>query len=142
MNADRFNELNAVLERARRRGPATPITEKQLLGLQHRWSTALAARLDAAIEFAGSRPLIDAVAEAWRNLATEQSTLRAVLDHGERYSAMLAEALSGEFEMLALAAGLAGPDEPATRVGPLGRAYRDLIRSEPTPLDPAALCLA
>ena len=51
--ASTYEELNAVLERARR--PAAQpvaVTDAQLVGLQYRWATALSARLDEAIEFA------------------------------------------------------------------------------------------
>lgn len=47
-----------------------------LLALQHRWSNHLAARLDQAT--ADGTPFED----AWRELAAEQPTLRAILDAG------------------------------------------------------------
>lgn len=125
-----YAELNALLERARLQ-PRTSrsISDDQLLALQTRWTRALSARLDQAIEFAGSRPLVEVVAEAWRRQCVDQATLRGVLDQAESRCPGLAAAMGTEFRYLALAAGLVGLDgatEDAVRVG---REYRDRIRS-------------
>jgi hypothetical protein len=106
-----------------------PISDDQLVQLQCRWTNALTARLDYAIEFAGSTPMVEAVASAWRELAAEQTILRAVLDAAEERSPALAAAMSTEFRFLALAAGLARVDDPAEEAIRLGRDYRNLIRA-------------
>lgn len=125
-----YTELNAVLERARRQPrTSTSISDDQLVALQARWTRALSARLDQAIEFAGSRPLVEMVAEAWRRQGIDQAILRGVLDQAESRCPALAAAMGTEFRYLALAAGLIGLDgatEDAVRVG---RDYRDRIRS-------------
>ena len=130
-----YRELNEILERAARSG-AVPVTAAQALGLQQRWTAALSARLDAAIEFAGNRPLTDAVAHAWHELAAEQRTLRGLLDAAEDFP-LLTEARRAEHRMLALAAGLAALDDPSHVAAGRGLRYRTLIRAGVTDL-PAA----
>lgn len=122
-----YRELNEILERAGRSG-AVLMTDAQALGLQQRWTAALSARIDAAIEFAGNRPLTDAVAHAWHELAAEQPVLRGLLDAAED-SPVLTEARRAEHRMLALAAGLVGLDDPADVAAGRGSRYRDLIRT-------------
>jgi hypothetical protein len=130
-----YAELNAVLDRARRTSvTGTPVTDQQLLALQHRWTTALSARLDQAIEFAGAEPLTDSVAGAWHTLAADHATLRAVLDAHEATSPALAKAQRGEFLMLAMAAGLTGLDDRSERAVTIGRSLRDQIRTGRTEL--------
>jgi hypothetical protein len=124
-----YRELTALLAEAGRAGDVRA-TDPQLLGLQHRWTTALSARLDAAIEFAGDRLLTDAVAHAWQALAADQPDLRRLLDAAES-SPVLTEARRAEHRMLALAAGLAELDDPADVAAQRGLGYRDLIRAEP-----------
>lgn len=127
--AGQAEALNAILDQARRSGIPTSISDEHLVQLQHRWTNALTARLDHAIERAGSAAvLLDAVASAWRELAAEQPTLRLVLDTAEERSPALAEAMSTEFRFLALGGGLAGVDDPADEAIRLGRAFRDLVR--------------
>jgi hypothetical protein len=138
-----YRELNAVLDQARRpSGTSVTPTDDQLVALQTRWTTALSARLDAAIEFAGDHSLVDAVATAWRELAKAQPVLRAVLDRAEENSDVLESALHRELRMLALASGLAGLSDPAERATSAGRTYRELIRSGRAPLTGESLTAA
>lgn len=99
--------LDAVLRRARR-DPTAPLVfddlpearrlfgsaDGVLLALQQRWTTALAARLDQAIE-ADTDPH-----EARARLAAEQPTLRAVLDAGAARSSALRDTQRGERRMV------------------------------------------
>ncbi|WP_051341544.1 hypothetical protein [Pseudonocardia spinosispora] len=134
-----YAELNAVLDQARHKPAATlrslPVSDEQLVRLQHRWTTILSARLDNAIEFAGSEPLTDPVAAAWRQLAADQKELRALLDAKESESTSLAGSLDREFRMLAMAAGLIGVDDRSDEAVRIGRSLRDLIRAGHTNLD-------
>jgi hypothetical protein len=125
-----YAELNAVLELAARPSH-TPIaiTEDQLVALQVRWAAALSARLDQAIETGGAEPMTDVVAAAWHRLAADQPALRAVLDSAAPGSTRFGQAQAKEFQMLALATGLAGLDEPVERAVAAGKAFRELIRS-------------
>jgi hypothetical protein len=125
-----FAQLNAVLDRARRpSAQPVPVTDAQLVGLQHRWATALSARLDQAIEFARPKQEAHAVAQAWRALANDLDTLRGVLDQNEASSAALAKAMGMECRMLAIASGLTGLDAPTGESVRLGRTFRDAIRA-------------
>ncbi|MDT7610215.1 hypothetical protein ACTXG6_21530 [Pseudonocardia sp. Cha107L01] len=126
-----YAELNAVLDQARRPSahPA-PVTDAQLLGLQHRWATALSARLDEAIEFTQLGQEVQAVAGAWRTLATDLDTLRGVLDAHEADSPELTRSLRVEYRMLAMAAGLAGLQTPVDEAARVGREFRELIRTD------------
>jgi cephalosporin hydroxylase len=131
-----YAELNAVLDQARNQ-PANELTAvdtAQLLGLQRRWTAALSARLDQAIEFAAGEPLTDAAAAAWRKLAEEYPTLRAVLDSYEHRNPALAEAMAYEFRILAMGAGLVDPYDRSEQPVRIGRGLRELIRSGRTAL--------
>ena len=128
--ASSYAELSSVLERARTdlAHPA-PITDVHLLGLQHRWSTALSARLDEAIEVASSGKEREAVAAAWHTLAHDLDVLRTVLDRHQATSPALIDAQGAEFRMLALAAGLASLDTPTSTAVDLGRLFYASIRT-------------
>lgn len=137
--APTYAELNAILDQARRPSSSpTPVTDAQLLGLQHRWTTMLSARLDQAIEDAEYGKLAEATADAWRRLAAEQPVLRGVLDSGLRRSEVLVDALDGELRMIGLAAGLVGVDAPEHRAVRVGREFRDSFTGTPAPLHQVA----
>jgi hypothetical protein len=126
-----FRELNAILDQAGQDPQwIAAISDDQLCALQRRWTTALLSRLDQAIEFAGPEPLIDTVGSAWRRLADEQATLRAVLDAAEPRSAALGTAMRAEFRYLALALGSVSVHDPDEEAIAQGRAQRDRIRTE------------
>lgn len=72
--------------------------------------------------------LADAVVGAWHRLAADMHTLRRVLDAHETASPALVHALSGEYRMLATAAGLATLNTPAGQTIEAGRALRQQIR--------------
>ncbi|OZM70034.1 hypothetical protein CFN78_27590 [Amycolatopsis antarctica] len=147
----RRDVMDAVLRRARR-DPAGPLpfaevpgatgmfgTETDLLlALHHRWSLLLAGRLRAAIgdaaDVGGDGTHVDEVSRAWRATAEQHSTLRAVLDAGVgRYPAELLPVHEAEHRMLALAAGLAEPGEPAAETARIGGAFVALLRAGPAP---------
>jgi len=141
--ASTYEELNAVLDRARRpSAQPVPVTDAQLVGLQYRWTTALSARLDEAIEFAHPKQVADAVARAWHALASDLDTLRGVLDQNEASSTALAHALRAEYRMLAVASGLTDLETPTEESVRVGRGFRDAIRAgnngRPRALDQAS----
>jgi hypothetical protein len=133
--ATSYAQLNAVLDQARR-SPAhsVPVTEAQLLALQHRWTTALSARLDHAIETTAPGDDAEMVTRAWRGLAKDLAAMRAVLDAHEAHSPALADALRTEYRILAMGAGLAGPDTPADAAARAGRELRERIRPSAQPV--------
>jgi hypothetical protein len=133
----RRDAIDAVLERARR-DPAAglPVTEvaevfagpaELLPALHHRWLRALTGRVEVALCEAGADP-VDAVSAAWHATAAEHPVLRRLLDEHAGDPA-LRPALEGEQRMLALAAGLAGPGEPAGEVSGAGAAFLALLRA-------------
>lgn len=129
-----FAQLNAVLDQARRSSAhSVPVTEAQLLALQHRWTTALSARLDDAIETTEPGDDVEMVARAWRGLAKDLAPMRAVLDAHEPHSPALADALRTEYRILAMGAGLADPDTSANVAARAGRALRERIRPSAQP---------
>lgn len=125
-----YSELNTILDQARREPDSVDsISDDQLCALQRRWTTALMSRLDQALESAGPEPMIGTVSAAWRQLAGEQVTLRAVLDGAEPRSAALGAAMRAEFRYLALAVGSVGVHDTHEEAIRRGRAHRDLIRT-------------
>lgn len=102
-----------------------------LLALQHRWTLLLTARLELAMldaDTGGDR--VDAVANAWRELAGAEPVLRRVLDaHLDDAEPEHTRAVEYEHRMLALWSGLAEPTEPAGEAARIGRALAGLLRS-------------
>lgn len=144
----RRDALDAVEEHARRNPAATlPFAEVPgvaeifaspadlALALHHRWSLKLTGRVGLALADAERDPgidRVDAVAAAWRSTAREFPALRRLLDVAtEAHGAALRPAVEGEQRLLALAAGLADPAEPADEIGRIGAAFLALLRSTP-----------
>jgi hypothetical protein len=114
---------------------AFPSREDLALALQYRWTQALTGRLDVAMVDAERFADVDhvgAVATAWRTTASRHPALRRLLDSyraeaGPRFRA----AIRAEQRMMALAAGLAGHDEPAAEAARVGAAFLALVRESP-----------
>jgi hypothetical protein len=121
-----YAALSALL--ARSVGRSVRVRDDQLRALRRQWNAALSAQLDSAIEFAGGRPLREAVADAWARLAEHQPELRAVLD-AHATEAGGDAAADHESRMLALAAGLVDLDDSPNRAARLGSSYLAEIRS-------------
>ncbi|MTD58290.1 hypothetical protein [Amycolatopsis pithecellobii] len=104
--------------------------EQLLLALQHRWNRLLSGYLRT--EFEGeTTDHVEAVTRAWRRAVRANRTLRAVLDaHVADYPAprRMHEA---EQRMLAVAAGMADPGEPAEELTKVGAAVTALLRHGP-----------
>lgn len=105
------------------------------LALQYKWSQVLQGRVSAALNDAERTPDIDhvdAVAAAYRTAAATRPVLRELLEaHAGHCDATFREALRAEQRMLAYAAGLAEPDEPADETARIGAAFTALVRSGP-----------
>jgi len=122
----RLNEL--VVRSAGRPRAELAITDEQAMALYRRWNTALAARLDYALEFQGMRSGRDAVADAWLNLEQDESTLRALLDQCADRVAVRA---SVEYEayIMAAGAGLIDLDDTFQRGARTGLTYLAEVRA-------------
>ena len=122
----RLNEL--VVRSAGRPRAELAITDEQAMALYRRWNTALAARLDYALEFQGMRSGRDAVADAWLNLEQDESTLRALLDQCADRVAVRA---SVEYEayIMAAGAGLIDLDDTVQRGARTGLTYLAEVRA-------------
>ncbi|HEX4705296.1 MAG TPA: hypothetical protein VH352_24425 [Pseudonocardiaceae bacterium] len=109
--------------------------ESLALALQYKWSLVLTGRIGAALTNAERTPDIDqveAVAAAWRTAARQQPALRDLLDgYTPEAGAEFHRALQAEQRMVAFAAGLAEPGEPADETARIGSAFLALVRSTP-----------
>ncbi|HEX5118878.1 MAG TPA: hypothetical protein VFW65_27145 [Pseudonocardiaceae bacterium] len=114
---------------------AFPSREDLALALQYRWSRALAGRLDVTLVDAERFADVDhvgAVAAAWRATARRHPALRRLLDSYRAEAGPLFRAeVEAEQRTMALAAGLAGHDEPADEVTRVGAAFLALVRETP-----------
>jgi hypothetical protein len=107
--------------------------ESLALALQYKWSQVLMGHIAAALVDADHDiDQVEAVATAWRTAARQQPALRDLLDG---YTAEAGEefhrALRAEQRMVAFAAGLAEPGEPATETARIGAAFLGLVRGTP-----------
>lgn len=109
-----------------------------LLALHYQWMQVMTGQLRAELGLPedGDRPAgedgrdpSDGAARAWRRAADEHTTLRAVLDANlERYPDVGFGALERERRVLAIAAGLAEPDEHPAEAAKVGAAFLALTR--------------
>ncbi len=116
--------------------------ESLALALQYKWSQVLMGRVAVALTDADRTPdtdQVEAVATAWRLAARQQPELRNVLDNytatqigtaGDEFR----RALRAEQRMVAFAAGLAEPGEPADETARIGAAFLALIRGPRQPV--------
>lgn len=109
-------------------GITDEITDEQAKALYRRWNTALAARLDYALEFQGRRPGWDAVADAWLSLEHDEPTLRALLDQCSDRGGVRAS-VDYEAYIMAAAAGLIDLDDTFQRGARTGQAYVAEVRA-------------
>jgi len=109
--------------------------ESLALALQYKWSQILMGHIAAALVEADHTPDIDqveAVAAAWRTAARQQPALRDLLDgYTPEAGKQFRDALKAEQRMVAFAAGLADPAEPATDTARIGAAFLALVRGTP-----------
>ena len=112
--------------------------ESLALALQYKWSQALMGRIAVALTDADQTEDIDqvvAVATAWRLAARQQPALRDLLDtHTSDAGDEFRGAVRAEQRMLAFAAGLAEPSEPADETARIGAAFQALIRAPRQPI--------
>jgi hypothetical protein len=103
------------------------VSPEQAVALYRRWNTALAARLDEALEFVGARSAAEAAEDAWHRLTSDQPELRALLD---RHAAQteLRPLIEHECYLLALGAGLIGLDAPRHLGVRRGQVYLERVR--------------
>lgn len=110
--------------------------ESLALALQYKWSMVLMGRIGVALIEVDRTPEIDqveAVAGAWRMAARQEPALRDLLDtYTSDAGAEFHRALLTEQRMVAYAAGLAEPGDPADEVAAIGAAFLGLVRGPRT----------
>lgn len=92
-----------------------------LVALQRRWEVALGTRIEMELE-CGEDELAEDIAEAWRELATDQPGLRRMLDFYAGHPA-LRSAVATEHQLVAVAAGLASFDTPLSLADEIGEKF-------------------
>ena len=109
-----------------------------LLALHHRWSQLLTGHLRAELSHARDGEHADAVARGWQAAAGTHPTLRAVLDqHLDTEDAPheLRAMRETDLRTLAIAAGMARPEDPAEEVTRIGATFLSLTveAAQPVP---------
>ncbi|AIJ25242.1 hypothetical protein [Amycolatopsis methanolica] len=103
--------------------------ENLMLALHYRWTQLLSGHLRAEVE--GDNDHVDAVKRAWTAAVRRNRALyEVVAAHRDEYPALKA-AHRAEQAMLAIAAGLAEPDEPVDEVAKVGAAFEALLSEGP-----------
>lgn len=106
-------------------------SDELLAALQYRWTQALIGRIELACTEVADQPgadRVDTVVAAWNRTATDNPTLRAVLDgNAESAGPRFAAALRREGRVLALASGLAQAGDTQEAIERLGVALRALF---------------
>lgn len=111
--------------------------EELLLAMHYRWIQLLTGYINVALDEldAGTGATDDPMAAAgtaWRRAARERPVLRRVLDeHAPGTTPELRAAYSRELRLLAVAAGLADPEEPTDESTKIGATYRALLHATP-----------
>lgn len=100
--------------------------EHLLLALHYRWSQLLGGYLRT--ELADETADVEGVTRAWHEAVRKHRTLRAVLDANVGRYPALRQVHEAEQRMLAVAAGLAEPGEPADELTKVGAAFTALLR--------------
>lgn len=119
-NRTSYASLNCMLTEAARLGIRVLISDDQAKALYRRRNTALATRLDYALEFSQDEVLQDLVVAVWLEVKRERPVLRAVLDQCSQ-RATLRPTMRHELSLLGLATGLSSVDDEAKSRSATGR---------------------
>lgn len=107
--------------------------ENLLLALHHRWSLLLAGHLRTELSGARDGESADAVARAWHSAVAARPGLRETLASNLEAAPQLRAMHETDLRMLAVAAGLAEPDEPSAEITRVGSAFLALTTQNPAP---------